>query len=606
MVAHVWAFPWLALLAGSAALLFACLHATLRSALAPPRPASIALGVVWGVIIAVLFLVSRHVGDTAGIDVIPARGVLLGALAGLALSTLSRSRLRREYGALAVFGVATVTLSAARLWLTHGEVSGLTAVALSAAATCLLLRVLPGIGAEVEPESSGIAITGPLYLATLAAGIELGFTRAEQLNQMYWPDLTLLWSGISCLSLLIASGIATTARRRHAKAQAAAGGDPATNLPGDSGTGRLPYLPAGGVGVGVFAASGSASDDRPTVTLTSVSGLVRGAIAALPILILLASAWWASASLMSESTAIKILTVGCGLWIVVSLLGSPAEPPPAREPVLRPGTSFFPDAPEPRENEAALSDSGSKRSSGLAILLAVVAVAVAHNYWAGYGVALLLLGGWTAVAALSVSGFDAPVSRDRRGRRIAIGDNALPLLSFGLVMALHRLLILQHDDFQGSTDSWGLLALAAGACLPFVSPFVLNDRPPIPIDEKPKTGSWLTIRDAAVALGATLALAVPVMAIGYLFATQSLANAFFGVALAALLTGVSSLTPPRRRLVLLNCGVVALFLLMLVPLASNWTEPTRRTKTELLAALAVAAVVAQVVATRPRTRLQEG
>lgn len=540
MVAHVWAFPWLALLCGCAALFVALLRASLRSLFVPPRPGTLVLGVVWIAAIAALFALSERVGDTAGIDVVPARGVLLGALAGLVLTGLARSALAPRLAGLAVFGAATTALSAARLWLTHGEVSGLTAVAVSTAVTCLLLRVVPGLGEAPpgSPADSGldetaadprvdIAVLGSLYMATLAGGIEIGFTRAAQLNQMYWPDMTLLISGIVCLGLLVASAIA---RPSESPGQAAA------------------------------------SDDE-TSTKSTGSGR-RILAAAIPILLLLVSAQWLSKTLVLESTTIKVVAAGLFLWVLVPMM----------------------------------SLSGGTRGTGLGILVAVVAVGVAYNYWAGYGVALLLIAGWTAVSAIALSGLDLPADADSQpaengpaGIRERAGDawaSSLPLLAFGLLMALRRLLVLQNDSFEGSTDSWGLLALASGACLPFLPAFTLP-------------AVWTARRNGLAALGAVALLLVPLIAIAYLFATQSLANVFFGIALASLLTGVTALPAARRRAVLLNASAIGLFLLLLVPLAANWKEPTRRVKTELLAGLAVAAAVAQIAAARPRVRVQE-
>ena len=515
MAAHVWAFPWLALLFGGAALLFAFLGGRpLLDGYRSRTLSAVPLALSWAVVIAALYLVARQVGDAAGIDVIPARGILLGALAGLALAALSRKIDDPRKAPLAVFGIATVSLAAARLWLTHGEVSGLTAVALSAAVTALMLRALPDPGMGAEGEAPSLPVAGSLYLATLAATIELGFTRAEQLSQMYWPDVTLLLSGIACLGFLITSALTRPA------------------LP----DARRPVRP----------------------------GAAVGAIA--PVALMLISGIWLTAALIHDTTAIKVLAAGLALWIFFPLLQALAT----REPSAG-------------DTQA---QAGPERSyAGIAILLTVVAVGVSYNYWAGYGVGLLAIGGWTSLTAAG--------AMDTRAKRTAAADAGVgyELLTFGLLIMVRRLLVLQNDGFDGATDSWGLLALAAGACLPFALPFAL------PL-------SWPARRSGLVSFGSVILLAGTTLSIAYLFATQSLANVCVGVALAMLLTAVTILSPARRRIALLSGASVGLFLLLIAPAAVGWKEPTRRAKTELLGGLAVVAVIAQIAAVRPR-RIQE-
>jgi len=493
------------------------------------------LGLPWLLVMVALFIVARQVGDTAGVDVIPGRGIVLGAITGLALTVLSRKVDDPHKFPLAVFGIATVSLAAARLWLTHGEVSGLTAVALSAVVTAMMLRVLPDLGNGRESEAVALPVVGSLYLATLAVTIELGFTRAEQLNQMYWPDITLLLSGIACLGFLVASAL------------------------------TRPTTDAGG--------------DR-SVVLNRMVGW------AAPILLIFVCSIWLTKELIHEATAVKVLTAGFALWIFFPLLQNVSN------------TRL--------SSVSVQAESAAGRSyAGIAILLTVVSVGVAYNYWAGYGVGLLAIGGWTSLMATGVrnsrlNGLPRPANEgpDLSESGTVPGTPAwsdpgigYELLAFALLIMVRRLLVLQNDGFDGSTDSWGLLALAAGACLPFALPFSLP-------------ASWPARRNALVTFGAVFLLAGTALSIAYLFATQSLANVSVGVALAMLLTAVTALSPSRRRIALLSGVSVGLLLLLIVPLAVNWKEPTRRAKTELLGGLAVVAVVAQIATARPR-RIQE-
>ena len=111
MAAHAWAFPWIALFCGCAALLVAFFRAPFRFLLTRPGPGSLALALVWLMTIVALFLVARHIGDVVGIDVIPPRGILMGALLG-GLLVLFGGRVSAKVGVLAVFGIATAGLSA--------------------------------------------------------------------------------------------------------------------------------------------------------------------------------------------------------------------------------------------------------------------------------------------------------------------------------------------------------------------------------------------------------------------------------------------------------------------------------------------------------------
>jgi hypothetical protein len=121
-------------------------------------------------------------GFVCGIDFIPARGLLLGAAAGVTVVLLRRII---APGPIAPSEISVLTLAvvASRLWLTHGEVSGFASlvIGLTVAIVCL------------QP-AAGIAALAPQVIAAGAISLTaaVGFTRASVVTDSYWADIPLI------------------------------------------------------------------------------------------------------------------------------------------------------------------------------------------------------------------------------------------------------------------------------------------------------------------------------------------------------------------------------------------------------------------------------
>lgn len=207
MTAHFWLFPWLALTAGASALLLGCLAA--RSSASPsPPPLPRALLIFWLLVIALATVGSLRLGGT---DFAAARGLLLGALGGAALAGLCR---RGTQNWAAQFGLSTALVATGRLWLTHGEMSGLTALALGTALSVLCLGVAPSLlSSDENDRASSSSIFALLYVVCLAATVALGFTRAASRGEMFWADIPLLLGAGLALGTALSAGLAARQSR---------------------------------------------------------------------------------------------------------------------------------------------------------------------------------------------------------------------------------------------------------------------------------------------------------------------------------------------------------------------------------------------------------
>ncbi|BDI34460.1 hypothetical protein CCAX7_65110 [Capsulimonas corticalis] len=206
MAAHFWIFPWLALFFGLASFFVASLRSFRASA--PPgglRPSISAL-IVWAGATALATWLSLRIGAAASVDFIAARGVLLGSLSGLLLVGSVRRVLRgtnEAAPAALVVGWGVAVMAGARLWLTHGELSGLTGLILGVVVPLVVLGTW--LFDDEGDEGAGVlAGAGLAFLATLSAAVQLGFTRAKLIEQMFWPDVPLLLGAALCLGLIIA------------------------------------------------------------------------------------------------------------------------------------------------------------------------------------------------------------------------------------------------------------------------------------------------------------------------------------------------------------------------------------------------------------------
>jgi hypothetical protein len=148
-----------------------------------------------------------RLGGWAAVDYIPARGVLAGALGGAILSAALRLNSNNAAAkTAAVFGITTALVCASRLWLTHGEVSGLMAMAFSTVATLLCLNAAPSI-TIAAPRPSHFCTTAAAYLIALVGGAIIGFTRTDTLGDVYWPDIPLMFGAALSIGLLAAASL---------------------------------------------------------------------------------------------------------------------------------------------------------------------------------------------------------------------------------------------------------------------------------------------------------------------------------------------------------------------------------------------------------------
>ena len=495
MDTHLWVLPWLPLIVGGATLVVALVNflRTPPPGNPPPSKSRITAFVTWIVLVAAAIVLELRLGSILSIDVIGARGFLLGSVGGVVLVVLSTRAVRTP--SLAVFGVALTELAVARLWLTHGEMTGLTAVALGTGLAVLCLNV-DGLSHEggsagetsFNPEPTALnCVAGVVLTATLALAMQMGFTRAAQIDLAYWPDIPLLIASASSVGLLISSVF----RKR-----------------GDTAGSRLRWARLGSV---------------------------------FPLLCALLMALWCSRDLLSESTPLKLLAIGAVCGLILHFLFRPKSYSPG---------------------------------SVLGTVLLFAAITLAYAYWAGYGITLFLLGIWCVYAGVE-HGSDAQ-------------RNLLGLLTAGLVVTIHRAVTLQNSDSLSSTDitdTWNMLAVGAGAVIPLA--VVMGDYGQSP---KSPVSSVLSVL-APVAI-----LTAPVLLIAYLMATEASAALVVGAAIT-----LAALVALRRlqTITILSATLLTLFVLQVMPVVAGWTEPSRHIRTEVLAAVAVLAIVLSLL---PRSR----
>jgi len=480
MDSHQWVLPWLSLIAGGATLAVAFFHylKSEKSDISQPSRIRISGLVTWLALVIVGVLVEMKVGVEQSVDYIGARGFVLGSIGGAALVLLTSRPLKLP--SLAVFGVTLTQLAIARLWLTHGEMTGLTAVAIGMTIAVLCLGVDRGV------DGMSTAISGVVLTATLAIAMQMGFSRADEIAREYWPDIPLLITGGCAIGLLIASAV----------------------------KGRSAEVARGRRWVAVVL---------PPFMATLV-------------------AWWGARYVMHEMTALKLLAIGTIAAILMRLLQR-IEP--------------------------------STRNGALGLVLLFAATAVAYSYWAGYGIALLMLAGWTVYAAVDVGGG-------------AVDDSSLlgPLAA-GAIVAIHRAVTLQNGDALSNgtdiSDTWNLLAAAIGASLPLAASALTS-----------MSTAGMATR-IATTVSTVLALVVPPLLCAYLFAGQASAAFVIGAAFT-----IAALAAARRPLALASMGAVtvALVVLQAMPLIAEWKAPSRHLKIEILIAITVVMVILSLLPRR--------
>jgi hypothetical protein len=179
---------------------------------------------------------------------------------------------------------------------------------------------------------------------------------------------------------------------------------------------------------------------------------------------------------------------------------------------------------------------------------------------------------------------------------MAAGRNATLLgpLAVAVIVAIHRAVTLQNSDNLSNTDitdTWNLLAFGVGAILPLAT----SMRPSITVEttDVPPTGAG-TVTYAI--LRSVLILTAPTLLIAYLFATQASDALVIGAAIA-----IGALAAGRilEAFPVLSATLLSLFVLEVMPVITEWKEPSRHIKVEVLIAIAVVCVVLSLL---PRRR----
>jgi len=466
---HFWLFPWFALVAGLAALLFGGLARGAATATSPDRPPP-SLLLLWLLAVIGGTLGSLRLGAAAGVDVIGARGLLLGALGGAGLVLLCRGAASPARPPR-LLGLGTALVAGGRLWLTHGEITGLTSLALGVALSVLCLDVAPSLLRSPTDDTDGDAASASalamLYVLGLAAATVLGFVRAQILGDMYWAGIPLLLGGGLSLGAAVGAGLAR----------------------------RFPSLPPA----------------LPT--------LLAGLLVAV-LLSRLAHSW----------RPLEMLGMGAALF---GLLGALS---------VRPDT----------EGEAT-ETSGDRLGPLVGFVLIVAGCALAFALWSGYGLGLLLLGGWLVAGPRMLT----------RRADAAIGAG----LGFGSVLLIHRLAVLQNTDAvraSGPGDTWDLFAIGLGALLPLLA-----------AEWARRDASAGRLPGWAIALQWLLALVVPALLLDYLWPPRSVAGVLLGAALGQLLAALDGDADRRASALAVGGVLFSLMLFQFLPALQEINPPTR-------------------------------
>jgi len=472
---HLWLLPWLALIGGAAALALGLGAGRAAPRLAPPTLPS-SFYAVWLASTLILGLAMVRLG-AMGADFVAARGIALGALGGWALCALTRRRAGPE-SAPVVFGLGTVVVAAGRLWLTHGEVSGLTALAVGAGLAVLCLGVAPALlDPDAEGEGGG-ATVGLLYLVCLAGAVLIGFGRASARQQEFWADVPLL------LGAVLAPASAFAGRTR---------------------------LPAGLVQTGAAL----------VLVLLPLSRV--------------APSW----------RPLELVVLGAVVFGLLARLGR---------------------------------DAGDRQQSAAGLVLLAAGSALAFALWSGYGLALLILGGWLASGASLLSD---------DGGRVGMG--------FAAVLLVYRLATLQNGPAVHATgpgDIWDLFAVSLGALLPLAAAEWAAAS-----GDGPRSARWAALLQWVVVLTG------PALLLDYIWQPRSVAGVLLGVAVGLLLAAGQARL--RQEAALLSGLLISLILFQFLPLITHVNEPTRTVRVALVMLGAAALILRLLVPTGRPTRKGE-
>jgi hypothetical protein len=198
MIHRIWLFPWIAML-GAAIAFLPSLRLLLKSSsvikVTAPRL----------IVLVVAFLVAGfacwRLGLSNSTDYIPIRGLLLGLVTGILLAIVSARSGKLPTYVPAASGLATIAVAFGRLWLTHGEPSGLIAMALGT----VLVTVLLVPNDDLAEQACSRALTSTLLVTILCAFTVIGFTKATQTDLLYWADIPLLLSAGFAIAAAVGS-----------------------------------------------------------------------------------------------------------------------------------------------------------------------------------------------------------------------------------------------------------------------------------------------------------------------------------------------------------------------------------------------------------------
>ena len=339
----------------------------------------------------------------------------------------------------------------------------------------------------------------------------------------------------------------------------------------------LPFLIAGGLAVGLFFGAELGRADHPGSLISLFPTVLVGAIVLTALCRYFVGSWKPA----------ELVGMGFLVFSVLALLSALAE---WRRLALRPGS----------EDLGAIV--------GLGLLLASVVLSFAT--WAGYGVGLLVLGGWWYVGWGLMQRRVEPdgeskesISADAAGLGGETGDLALGYaMAFLTMLMVYRILVLQSGPgirVNGPGAIWDLFSIGVGALLPAA------------------IGAWSRqygTRGAPAWLGAVewlIAIAAVVAVTDYVWATRSLAGVAVGMALSLLLSAAGAQRRSPFAASTLGAVLVGLSLAHFVPMLQHLGPPTRSGRAAAVLLCAVLAVVRMLVGSfvasrKPRITSESG
>jgi len=202
---------------------------------------------------------------------------------------------------------------------------------------------------------------------------------------------------------------------------------------------------------------------------------------------------------------------------------------------------------------------GDRQQSAAGLVLLASGSALAFALWSGYGLALLVLGGWLASGPALLS--------DDGGRAGRAG------MGFAAILLVYRLATLQNGPAvhaSGPGDIWDLFAISLGALLPLLAAEWAAD------GNGPQGVRWPALLQWVVVL------ALPALLLDYIWQPRSVAGVLLGVAVGLLLVGAGGMARLRQEAALLSGLLFGLVLFQFLPLMTHLSEPTRAVRVALI------------------------